>query len=165
MLSVEIIGAEGLKQDLNSYSKESQIAIDKAVSDTAQMIRTVAMNRLKGMLGSDPHSKPKIGKSGKQQGHGGAGLLDSIKRRKIQLMEWVTGTNQSYAAFIEFGTGDLVFTNFEFDDEAKKVAADFKGKGIRKVNIKGDSFLNYAAVDQSKKLLERIETELNKINK
>jgi hypothetical protein len=154
MIGCEIIGIEGLRQDLNAYSKESQKAIDKAVKQTATQIESVAKKRLMGMMGSDKHTI-----------HGGAGLLGSIYNRMIESMEWVVGTPNFYAPYIEFGTGDLVFTNFDFEDEAKKVASQFKGKGIRKVNIKGDSFLNFAAVNQSKKLVERIETELNKINR
>jgi hypothetical protein len=151
MIGVEIIGAEGLRQDLNSYSKEAQKAIDKAVSDTAKAIETDAKKRLNGMFGSSKHVIF-------------ANLVKSIYKRKIESMEAVVGTPVHYAPYIEFGTGEKVFTNFEFDDEAKKVAAQFKGK--KKVKgIKGDSFLNWAAVNQSKKLLERIETELNKINK
>jgi hypothetical protein len=80
-------------------------------------------------------------------------------------MEKVVGTDVEYASYIEFGTGDMVFENFDFDDNARRVAADFKGKGIRKVNIKGDSFLNWAAVNQQEKLVKRIEDNLNKINR
>jgi len=152
MIGVEIQGVEGLKKDLNAYSKEAQKAIDTAVKQTALAIQTDAKKRLNGMLGSNKHNI-----------HGGAGLLGSIYHRIVESMEWVVGTPNFYAPYIEFGTGDLVFTNFDFDDYTKRVAAQFKGKGIKKVNIRGDSFLNFAAVNQSKKLVERIETELNKI--
>jgi hypothetical protein len=150
MIGVEISGVEGLLQDFKGYEKEAGKAIDKAVDDTASMIQTIAKNRLRGLLGSAKHTI-----------HGGAGLLGSIYKRTVQAMEKVVGTPVYYAPYIEFGTGDLV----EIPEGAESVAIQFKGKGIRKVNIKGDSFLNYAAVDQQKKLIERIETNLNKIQK
>lgn len=151
MIGVDIIGVEGLRQDLKSYSKEAQKAIDKAVGQTATQIESVAKQRLLGMFGSARHVIY-------------ANLLKSIYKRKIESMEVVVGTPVKYAPYIEFGTGQEVFKNFDFDDEAKRVALQFKG--TKKVKgIKGDSFLNFAAVNQGKKLLERIETELNKINK
>jgi hypothetical protein len=161
MINVDMIGLEAVKGLLSTFNVKAARAIDKAVGDSALDIETIAKKRLMGQMGSAAHSVPKKGK-GKQQGHGGGGLLGSIKRKRVKDMEWTVGTPSPYAPYIEFGTGDLVFTNFEFDDEAKAIASQFKGKGIRKVNIRGDSFLNYAAVNQSKKFIERVIEQINK---
>lgn len=166
-VEIESSSVQGLIRDLKKYEKEIEKAIDKAVAQTSLAIQSDAKNRLRGMLGADSApSMPKQNiKTRQQTGHGGAGLLGSIYNRVVKSMEKVVGSNKHYAPYIEFGTGDLVFTNFDFDDNAKKVAAQYKGRGIRKVNIRGESFLNWAAVNQEKKLITRIETELNKINK
>jgi len=141
-IGLEISGVEGLLQDFKGFKKEAEIAINKAVSDTSRAIETDAKNRLRDcnhvVFGN---------------------LLRSIYNRVIQSMEKIVGTNVYYAPYIEFGTGDLV----EIPEGTEEVAIQFKGKGIRKVNIKGDSFLNWAAVNQSKKLVDRIENNLNKI--
>lgn len=172
MISVEIDNAsiKGLLRDLKGYERESLKAISKATDQTSAAIQMDAINRLRGMFGSAPHSIPKPKKGAKklsnmeQTGHGWGGLAGSIYNKAISVIERNVGTNKPYAAYIEFGTGEKVFTNFSFDDAAKKVAALFKGTK-RVKGIRGDSFLNWAAVNQEKKHIERIETELNKINK
>jgi phage gpG-like protein len=151
-IGAEISGVENLISDFKGYEKEAVKAIDMAVKETAANIESDAKKRLRGMFGSAKHWI-----TGR--------LAASIYNRKVKDMEKVVGTDVEYAPYIEFGTGDMVFENFDFDKEAKGVAADFKGKGIRKVNIKGDSFLNWAAVNQQEKLVDRIESNLNKINR
>lgn len=152
MIGLEVTGVEGLIRGFKGYEKEAEKAISKAVTDTAKAIESDAKKRLAGQLGSNKHTI-----------HGGAGLLGSIYNRVVDVLEKVVGTNTHYAPYIEFGTGDLVFTNYDFSDEAKATAAQYKGKGIRKVNIRGDSFLNWAAVNQRAKLEKRITDNLNKI--
>jgi len=151
MIGVEITGVEGLQADLKKYGVEAEKAIDKAVRDTTFAIETDAKRRLTGMYGSDKHTI-----------HGGAGLLGSIYKNAVKIMEGVVGTAKHYAAYIEFGIGDLVFTSKSFTDEEKAVAAQFRGKK-RVKGFKGDSFLGWAATNQSPKLIERIEKNLNAI--
>lgn len=147
-IGLEVTGTENLIRDFKGYEKEATKAVDKAVSDTAKAVETDAKKRLNGNFGSRKHVVY-------------GNLLRSIYNRAVQSMEKVVGTPVKYAAYIEFGTGDLV----EIPTGLESVAAQFKGKGIRKVNIKGDSFLNWAAVNQRKKFIERIQTNLNKIKK
>ena len=153
-IGCDIEGIEELIADFKGYEKEAQSAIRKAISDTAKDIETDAKWKLAGQFGHKSHTV-----------HGGAGLLGSIYNRVAGPNEKVVGTAQSYAPYIEFGNGDPVFTNFDFTEEEKYIAAQFKGQGIRKVNIKGGSFLAFAAAKNQKKLAERIETNLNKIAK
>lgn len=152
MISVEVTGDKELIADLKGYEKQSARAIQKAVDDTALKVKEIAITRLNGGMGSKIHTV-----------HAGAGLLGSIYNRVIQTFERNVGTGIHYAPYREFGTGDEVFKNFEFDNQARQTAAEYKGKGIRKVNITGDSYLNFAAVNQRKKFIERITSNLNKI--
>lgn len=168
-IGVEIDNAsiQGLLRDLKGYEKESENAINKAIAQTSLAIQTDAKNRLREYLtniGEFLTDKKTGKKAASMRGHGGSGLVGSIYNRVVKSMEKIVGSDKHYAPYIEFGTGEKVFTNYDFDDEAKKVAAQFKGK--KKVKgIRGVSFLNWAAVNQEKKHIERIETELNKINK
>jgi hypothetical protein len=138
---------------IEAYRKASDNAVLTAIKQTASAIEKTAKLRLHGMMGSAKHWITGI-------------LAKSIKPRATgKKGEYIVGAfNCEYAPYIEFGTGDLVFTNFDFDAEARTVASEFKGAGIRKVNIRGDSFLNYAAVEQQPLLVKRIEDELNKVN-
>jgi hypothetical protein len=153
-IGCEISGVDELLKDFKGYEVEAGKALDKAIKDTAKGVETDAENRLRGLLGSAKHTI-----------HGGAGLLGSIYNRVSGQFEKIVGTPVYYAPYIEFGTGDLVFENFDFDENARSIASQYKGKQPAKHPIRGDSFLNWAAVNQQKKLVERIENELNKINK
>lgn len=166
MIGVEVIGLKELEFDLQKYGIEGEKAIDKAIKITAIAIQTDAKERLRGGLGaSNAHSMPKQNiKTKEQTGHGAGGLMGSIYNRSLGFMESVVGTAQKYAAYIEFGIGDYVFTSMDFDKEARAEAANYKGK--KKVKgFPNDSFLNWAAVHQEKKLIERIEKNLNDLNK
>ena len=149
MISVEVTGDKELIADLRGYEKQADKAIQKAVDDTARKIKEIAITRLKGGLGSAVHVI--------------AGwLIGSIYDKPGEKLERMVGTGQEYAPYIEFGTGELVFQNFEFDADSRRAAAEYKGK--KKVKgIRGDSFLNYGAVNQRKKFIERITDNLNKI--
>jgi hypothetical protein len=163
-IDIEVTGVKELIKSFKGYEVKAEAAINKAVDDTAVAIKADAQMRL--MMSSEGHVYPKMNiKTHQQTGFGGAGLLGSIYNRIVKSMERVVGTSKHYAPYIEFGTGDLVFTNSEFDEEARETASKFKGKGIRKVNIRGTSFLNWAAVHQGKKHIERIIKNLNAINR
>jgi len=137
-------------QKFEKYKVQSDKALDKAIDRTAFAVQKDAQSRLQGMFGSKRHIVF-------------ARLMRDIYLRTFGKFEKRVGSNVEYAPYIEFGTGDLVFTNFNFSPEAKVAAAEFKGRGIRKINIHGDSFLNWAAVNQTPKHRERIIEELNKI--
>ncbi len=155
--SISVEGVDDLKKDFDKYKIEASKAVNRATDKTAVAVRNDAVSRLKGLLGSAKHW---IG--GTLAGHVYNNPYTDVATR--QYMRHV-GNDMEYAPYIEFGTGDVVFTNFDFSEEAKREAEQYKGAGIRKVNIRGDSFLNWAAVNQSKKHSERVVTELNKITK
>jgi len=58
-----------------------------------------------------------------------------------------------YAPYQEFGTGDLV----EVPQELTQYARQFKGKGIRKVNIKAKPYLYPAALRAQAKILRDLK--------
>jgi hypothetical protein len=117
-VGAEISGVDGLIADFKGYEKEAKEAIDIAVWTTAAMIESDAKKRLRGMFGSAKHWI-----TGR--------LADNIYNRKVADMEKVVGTDVVYAPYIEFGTGDMV----DIPEGSESVAALFKGKGIKKVNI------------------------------
>lgn len=62
-----------------------------------------------------------------------------------------------YAAYIEFGTGGLVDVPAGYED----LAILFKGKGIRKVNIRPQAYLIPSFETEKSKLITRIKKLLN----
>ena len=62
-----------------------------------------------------------------------------------------------YAPYVEFGTGGLVDVPAGYDD----FAIQFKGKGIRKVNLRARPFLIPAFEQEKPKLIKRLKDLLN----
>ena len=89
-------------------------------------------------------------------------LKQSIKsERKGKTVEVIAGAN--YAPYVEFGTGGMV----DLDDMLQlgippSYAAQFKGKGIKEVNLPARPFFYNAARIGLKNLLVRLKGELNK---
>jgi HK97 gp10 family phage protein len=152
MIGIEIQGVNELMAGLENYKKETDRAIKNSVTEVSMAVVRDAKMRLKEGLQQNPkHTRTGI-------------LWNSIMRKKQyekDQFEAVVGTNVNYAPYIEFGTGDLV----EIPEGAESVAAQYKGKGIRKVNIKAVSFLNFAAVKNRKKFIESLTKNLNKIKR
>jgi HK97 gp10 family phage protein len=62
-----------------------------------------------------------------------------------------------YAPYVEFGTGGLVDVPAGYED----FAIQFKGKGIRKVNLRARPFLIPAFEQEKPKLIKRLKDLLN----
>lgn len=63
------------------------------------------------------------------------------------------GTAIDYAPYVEFGTGTLV----DIPDGLEDYAMQFKGKGLRQVNLPARPFLFPAFFKEQKELLKRIK--------
>ena len=89
-------------------------------------------------------------------------LKQSIKsERKGKTVEVIAGAN--YAPYVEFGTGGMVDLNDMLQlGIPPSYAAQFKGKGIKEVNLPARPFFYNAARIGLKNLLVRLKGELNK---
>jgi HK97 gp10 family phage protein len=67
--------------------------------------------------------------------------------------------NAPYAAYQEFGTGGLV----SVPKELESIAAQFKGKGIRQINLKPQPFLYPAFVKGRAQYVKDLEALLTKL--
>jgi hypothetical protein len=159
MIGLSISGLDDCLKDFKDYELEADKAIQKASDDTIKAIVTDAKRRIQG----GTKDKSVEGKKGSM----GRFLIKSIMRKKQyekDKYERVAGTDVPYAPYVEFGTGEKVFTNMDFDDQAKEVAKQFKGK--KKVpGMTGVSFLNWSAINQRSKFIDRVKNELAKIKK
>lgn len=88
-------------------------------------------------------------------------LKQSIKsERKGKTVEVIAGAN--YAPYVEFGTGGMVDLNDMLQlGIPPSYAAQFKGKGIKEVNLPARPFFYNAARIGLKNLLVRLKGELN----
>lgn len=85
-------------------------------------------------------------------------LRQGIKAQPIagKEMGYRVVAKQEYSAFMEFGTGGRV----KVPTELKEVAIQFKGKGIREVNIQPRPFLYPAFVKNRKILIKDLKDYL-----
>ena len=92
-------------------------------------------------------------------GTSGGDLRLGIKAQPIagKEMGYRVVAKEKYSAFMEFGTGGK---NVKVPAELKKIAAEFKGKGIREVNIQPRPFLYPAFVKHRKILIKDLKDYL-----
>lgn len=77
----------------------------------------------------------------------------------IKKMEGTVTANSNYAPYVEFGTGNRVFitSKHNFTSEEKEYASQFKGKGLKAVNLPSRPFLFPAFFKERKEFLKRIQ--------
>ena len=96
--------------------------------------------------------------------HGGT-LKQNIKALKVDKLTWKVYANANgtapYSAYMEFGTGGLV----DVPAELAEMAIKFKGKGIKKIDLRPQPFLYPAFVKGRKNYVKELETELKALTK
>lgn len=84
-------------------------------------------------------------------------LRQSIAALKIDSLNWKVSVFSPYGPCIEFGTGKMV----QVPQELAEMAIQFKGKGIREVNIPPQPYLYPAFVKGRNRYLKDLEQGLN----
>ena len=88
-------------------------------------------------------------------------LVQGIATNSEGKLNQVVFAREKYSAFVEFGTGGLV----SVPSELKEVAMQFKGKGIKKINMQPRPFLYPAFVKGRVQYLEDLKAKLNELVK
>ena len=92
-------------------------------------------------------------------------LAQSIKALEISKLTWKVLANATglapYAAYMEFGTGGLVDVPAELTDMAIK----FKGKGVKRIDLRPQPFLYPALLKGRKNYKKDLEAELKAMTK
>ena len=90
-----------------------------------------------------------------------ADLKKSISTKQVASILWKVVAAMPYAAFVEFGTGRKV----KVPKGLESYAMQFKGKGIREVNLPARPFL-FPAVEKAKKLyINDLKTAIKRLTK
>ena len=143
--SGEIKGLDKLLKDLVKLGDEGVKAIADVTEANARDIEVTAKQLA-----------PK-GDTGK--------LQQSIKALEVDKLNWKVLANSTglvpYAAYMEFGTGGLV----EVPSELSEMAIKFKGKGIKKVDLRPQPYLYPALVKGRKQYVEDLQNELEVLTK
>jgi len=137
--SGEIKGLKKLLKDLNSFGDEGRKMIAQTTEGIAREIERDAKTYAPVDLGT---------------------LRQGIKAFEVSPMTYKVFANANgnapYSAYMEFGTGGLV----EVPSELKEVAAMFKGKGIRRVDIRPRPFLYPAFIKGRTQYIKDLEGDL-----
>lgn len=140
---MELKGIDSVIANLRKYGKEAEKDIEGVTELVAKKIEGYAKSQAPANFGK---------------------LGQSIKARKINDYNWkieAGGTISPYAPFVEFGTGGLV----EVPDELKEQAIKFKGKGIKKINLRARPYLYPSLLRGRKEYLEKLKLVLEKYGK
>ena len=133
----EIKNINSVIANLRKYGKEAEQMIDGITEQSARNIEKDAKSFAPANFG-------KLGQS-----------INAFKENKDK---WVIRANAPYAAYVEFGTGGLV----SVPTELKAIAITWKGKGIKKINLRPRPYLYPAYLKGKKEYLEKLQKALKK---
>ena len=127
-------------RQMQSFGRNTEKAIAQITEDNAQEIVLSAKNNARNLGIFDNGT-----------------LINGIARSKKGKLNQVIFAKEKYSAYMEFGTGGLV----NVPSELKEVASQFKGKGIKKINIQPRPFLYPAFVKGRLEYLKELKDNLN----
>ena len=137
-MKIDLKGIEQFKRDLNKVKSDITREIERTTSASLLRIQSDAKRKAAvdtGRLRAAIHHR--------QQGTDGeVAVYDSVH----------------YAPYIEFGTGNLV----SVPDELKEIAMEFKGRGVRQVNLPARPFLYPAFVKERPVYIRNIKNVLGR---
>jgi len=137
-VKIELKGIEQFKRELNKVKSDITREIERTTSASLLRIQSDAKRKAAvdtGRLRAAIHHR-------QQETDGEVAVYDSVK----------------YAPYIEFGTGNMV----SVPDELKEIAMEFKGRGVRQVNLPARPFLYPAFVKERPVYIRNLKGVLGK---
>ena len=135
-ITARIDGIKAIQDKLNELSKESQQGLANEINNSALNIQRNAKRNVVVDNGF---------------------LRGSIALEPISELTYTVEAKAQYAPYVEFGTGGLV----DIPAGYEQYAAIFKGKGIRKVNLRARPFLIPAFENEIPQLMKRLKEMFN----
>ena len=135
-ITARIDGIKAIQDKLNELSKESQQGLANEINNSALNIQRNAKRNVVVDNGF---------------------LRGSIRLEPISDLTYTVEAKAKYAPYVEFGTGGLV----DIPAGYEQYAAIFKGKGIRKVNLRARPFLIPAFENEIPQLMKRLKEMFN----
>ena len=146
IIKAKIIGGDKLAKKLQKFGEEGNMELQAITKINALEMQTTAkqkapVNKAENVTGGD--------------------LRQSIQIAENTPYSYTVFTNLFYAPFVEFGTGG----NVDIPKGWEEIAAQFKGKGIRKVNISAQPYMYPAFKEQTPKYIKDITTAYRDLKK
>jgi len=133
-------GLKNVLSNLKKFGSEAAVEIDIATMATALDIAKNAKTLARKDMGK---------------------LAQSIYEVKISESDYKVVVGASYGAYVEFGTGKKV----QVPTELKEIAIQFKGAGIKQINLQPRPFLYPAFVKGRKQYIKDLKKVLKKLTK
>ena len=133
-------GLKNVLSNLKKFGSEAAVEIDIATMATALDIAKNAKTLARKDMGK---------------------LAQSIYEVKISESDYKVVVGASYGAYVEFGTGKKV----QVPSELKEIAIQFKGAGIKQINLQPRPFLYPAFVKGRKQYIKDLKKVLKKLTK
>lgn len=131
-ITARIDGLKDIQDKLKELSKESKEGVANEINSSAL---TIQRNAKRNVVVDNGF------------------LRNSIRLEPISDLTYTVEAKAKYAPYVEFGTGGLV----EIPAGYEQYAAIFKGKGIRKINLRARPFLIPAFENEVPQLLKRLK--------
>lgn len=135
-MKIELKGIEQFKRELNKVKSEI----------TRELERTTSASLLR--IQSDAKRKAPVD----------TGRLRASISKRQDGTDGEVSTNVDYAPYIEFGTGTLV----SVPDELKEIAQQFRGRGLKNVNLPARPFMYPALVKERPNYIRNLKQVLGK---
>jgi HK97 gp10 family phage protein len=135
-ITANITGLRELEKKLSKLSKDTEETVANEINNSALNIQRNAKRNVVVDNGF---------------------LRGSIRLEPISKLTYTVEAKAKYAAYVEFGTGGLVTIPIGYES----YAALFKGKGIRKINLRARPFLIPAFESEIPQLMKRLNKLLN----
>ena len=135
-MKIELKGIKQFKRELNKVKSDITREIERTTS--ASLLR----------IQSDAKRKAPVD----------TGRLRAAIHHRQSGTDGEVSTNVKYAPYIEFGTGTLV----SVPDELKELANEFRGRGLRQVNLPARPFLYPALVKERPNYIRNLKSVLGK---
>jgi HK97 gp10 family phage protein len=140
MIGLSLKGMDKLQKAIDSKNKALITGVDNEMKATVMEINAKQISRA-------PIDTGKLRQS-----------IDWKKEANLTYTLLTQGMGAKYAPYVEFGTGGMV----EIPKGLESEAAQFKGRGIRKVNMKAQPFFFSPFFEEKNNLLKRIQKLLDK---
>lgn len=134
-IGIQLTGVKGLVRDLKKIKAEAKRQIEAEMEDTCKKVVAAAQADVPSKTGA---------------------LRNSIKWRKLGELQYEIVAEEHYAAYVEFGTGKMVVV----PKGLEKYAIQFKGLGIKEVNLPAHPYLFPAYERHRVELVRRIKAAL-----
>ena len=137
-INANIVGTDALLKKFKSFGQEGEKSFNQVTKVAAEAIKEGAKQRTPVDTGK---------------------LRQSISSQKEEGISYKIYSAEPYAPYMEFGTGGLV----DIPKGWEGLAAKFKGKGIRQVNLPAQPYLYPAFKEGSKQYVKDLDKELDKL--